>query len=102
MTRGGSLEAVLAGVEAALRFDLSPVKLNAVMTPDLLPELPAFAELTRERPLHVRFIEWMPVGGCGPGAQGESLQKAEVLAALEQAGCTGRGGRGVWSPSPRP
>ncbi len=32
MTRGGSLEAVLAGVEAALHYDLSPVKLNAVMT----------------------------------------------------------------------
>jgi cyclic pyranopterin phosphate synthase len=83
LTRGGALEDALAGVEAALTFDLSPVKLNAVMTADLLPELPAFVELTRERPLHVRFIEWMPVGGCGPGTQGEALEKAEVLAALE-------------------
>jgi cyclic pyranopterin phosphate synthase len=92
MTRGGSLDDVLAGVEAALRSDLSPVKLNAVMTRELLPELPAFAELTRERPLHVRFIEWMPVGGCGPGTQGEALPKAEVLAALEKLGAS-RGGR---------
>jgi cyclic pyranopterin phosphate synthase len=102
LTRGGSLEAVLAGVEAALRFDLSPVKLNAVMTRDLLPELPAFAELTRERLLHVRFIEWMPVGGCGPGVQGESLQKAELLAALEKLGAPDGGRLGPLEPVASP
>ncbi len=102
MTRGGSLKAVLAGVEAALRYDLAPVKLNAVMTRELLPELPAFAELTRERPLHVRFIEWMPVGGCGPGTTGESLQKAEVLAALEQLGGASGGGLGPLEPVASP
>ena len=102
LTRGGSLDDVLAGVDAALRFDLSPVKLNAVMTRDLLPELPAFVELTRERPLHVRFIEWMPVGGCGPGSTGEALQKAEVLAALEDLGVTDGAGLGVLEPVASP
>ncbi len=66
LTRGGSLQAALAGVEAAFEHDLQPVKLNVVMMPELLDELPGFVALTRERPLHVRFIEWMPVGGCGP------------------------------------
>jgi len=86
MTRGGSLQAVLAGVEAALRFDLSPVKLNVVMMPELLAELPSFVAITRERPLHVRFIEWMPVGGCGPRSTSESLSKQQVMAALQQLG----------------
>jgi cyclic pyranopterin phosphate synthase len=102
LTRGGSLEDVLAGVEAALSFDLSPVKLNAVMTGELLPELPAFVELTRERPLHVRFIEWMPVGGCGPGTQSESLPKAEVLATLEKLGAARGGHLGKLEPVASP
>jgi cyclic pyranopterin phosphate synthase len=102
MTRGGSLDDVLAGVEAALRYDLSPVKLNAVMTRELLPELPAFVELTRERPLHVRFIEWMPVGGCGPGSSGEALTKAAVLAELEKLGAAEGGDLGVLEPVASP
>jgi GTP 3',8-cyclase len=82
LTRGGSLAGALAGVEAALECDLSPVKLNVVMMPELLDELEGFVELTRERPLHVRFIEWMPVGGCGPRSTEESLTKDQVLVSL--------------------
>jgi cyclic pyranopterin phosphate synthase len=91
LTRGGSLEAVLEGVEAALRASLDPVKLNVVMMPDLLPELPSFVAITRDRPLHVRFIEWMPVGGCGPRSPGDMLAKAEVMAALGELGAHGLG-----------
>ena len=36
LTRGGSLEAGFAGVEAALRAGLHPVKINVVMMPELL------------------------------------------------------------------
>ncbi len=91
LTRGGSLDAVLRGIEAALRFDLSPVKLNVVMMPELLPELADFVAMTRDRPLHVRFIEWMPVGGCGPRSPGEPLTKARLLAALRELGAQGLG-----------
>jgi GTP 3',8-cyclase len=82
LTRGGSLAGALAGVESALEHDFSPVKLNVVLMPELLDELADFVELTRERPLHVRFIEWMPVGGCGPRSTEECLTKDQVLAAL--------------------
>ena len=105
LTRGGSLDAALAGVKAALRSDLSPVKLNVVMMRELLPELPGFVEITRDRPLHVRFIEWMPVGGCGPRSSGDSLSKAEVLAALQELGDRGLGALepaaspGGWGPA---
>ena len=105
LTRGGSLEAALEGVDAALRFDLSPVKLNVVMMQGLLAELTGFAALTRDRPLHVRFIEWMPVGGCGPGSAGESLPKVEVLGALRELGAQGLGelapvaSPGGWGPA---
>jgi cyclic pyranopterin phosphate synthase len=89
LTRGGSLREALAGVEAAIRYGLCPVKLNVVMLAELVGELPAFVELTRDRPLHVRFIEWMSVGGCGPRFSGESLSKTEVMATLEDMGAKG-------------
>jgi cyclic pyranopterin phosphate synthase len=86
LTRGGSLQAALEGVEVALRAPLAPVKLNVVMVRGLLPELPSFVAITRDRPLHVRFIEWMPMGGCGPRNIDDLLTKAEVLAALSKLG----------------
>jgi cyclic pyranopterin phosphate synthase len=91
LSRGGSLDAALAGVEAALRADLNPVKLNVVMMPDLLAEIPAFVDITRDKPLHVRFIEWMPVGGCGPGSTGDLLSKDRLVAALQELGAQGLG-----------
>jgi cyclic pyranopterin phosphate synthase len=105
LTRGGSLEAALSGVEAALQFDLSPVKLNVVLMPELLAELPGFVALTRDRALHVRFIEWMPVGGCGPRSAGETLSKDQVMAALGELGADGPGplepvpSPGGWGPA---
>lgn len=86
LTRGGSLEQALAGVEAAFAYGLEPVKINVVMLPELLGEVAAFAELTRERPLHVRFIEWMPVGGCGPQGDGDSISRDELMAAFASLG----------------
>ncbi|MHB1344718.1 MAG: GTP 3',8-cyclase MoaA [Thermoleophilia bacterium] len=86
LTRGGSLEAALAGVEAAFAHGLEPVKINVVMLPELLGEVKAFAELTRERSLHVRFIEWMPVGGCGPQGDGDSISRDELMAAFTSVG----------------
>ncbi|NLV72288.1 MAG: GTP 3',8-cyclase MoaA [Actinobacteria bacterium] len=91
LTRGGSLDNVLRGVEAALRASLDPVKINVVMMQGLLPELPDFVAVTRDRPLHVRFIEWMPVGGCGPRLPGDLLTKADAMAVLERLGAEGLG-----------
>ena len=91
LTRGGSLEEAVVGGETALAYNLCPVKLNVVMMPDLLHELPDFVAITRDRPLHVRFIEWMPVGGCGPRSTSDSLTKDEVMAALQELGSAGPG-----------
>jgi cyclic pyranopterin phosphate synthase len=105
LTRGGSLAAALEGVEAALRVGLDPVKINVVMMPELLDELPAFVEITRNKPLHVRFIEWMPVGGCGPRSAGEALTKDQVMAVLQASESKGSGplkpvpSPGGWGPA---
>lgn len=63
ITRGGDLAKVLKGLDAAVEAGLSSIKLNAVIIPGTNEdEIFDFAELTRERPFHVRFIEMMHVG----------------------------------------
>ena len=62
IARRPGLDAVLRAIDAAIEAGLTPLKLNCVVmraTND--DELIDFAELTRERPIFVRFIEVMPV-----------------------------------------
>jgi GTP 3',8-cyclase len=62
IARRPGLEKVLTGIEAALAAGLAPVKVNCVvMRGRNDDEIHAFAALTRERPVFVRFIEVMPV-----------------------------------------
>lgn len=63
ITRGGEVQKVIQGVFRSLEAGLNPVKLNVVVVRDLnLKDLPKFLELARNYPLHVRFIELMPIG----------------------------------------
>lgn len=79
LTHTGDLPAVWAGVEAALAAGLGPVKLNCVLLRgENDEEIPDFVELTRERPLHVRFIELMPLGTSHPWTR-ERLFPAEEI-----------------------
>jgi GTP 3',8-cyclase len=62
IARRPGLDAVLRGIEAAVRAGLAPLKLNCVvMRGRNDDELADFAALTRELPIFVRFIEVMPV-----------------------------------------
>jgi cyclic pyranopterin phosphate synthase len=62
IARRPGLAKVLAGIEAAIAAGLTPVKINCVVMRGANDdELEAFAELTRERAVHIRFIEVMPV-----------------------------------------
>ena len=63
ITRFGTLEDVISGVDAALDAGLSPVKLNMVVMRGVNDdEMLDLARLSFERPLHIRFIELMPIG----------------------------------------
>jgi cyclic pyranopterin phosphate synthase len=63
ITRGGKLGDALAGIDAAFEAGMQPVKINVVVVRRLQQDLLSFARMTHERPVHVRFIEYMPVGG---------------------------------------
>ncbi|TFG92310.1 MAG: GTP 3',8-cyclase MoaA [Candidatus Atribacteria bacterium] len=63
ITRGGSLEKALKGIDSALKADLLPIKINTVLIRGINDdEVEDFVRLTLERPLSIRFIEFMPSG----------------------------------------
>ncbi len=63
ITRGGNLEDVLTGIEAAKSAGLNPVKINVVVIAGINDdELTDFAVKTVKDGWHVRFIERMPFG----------------------------------------
>lgn len=61
ITRGGDLNRVLSGLDAAEQAGFSPPKINVVIMRGVNDaEIPAFAEMTLKRGNSVRFIEYMP------------------------------------------
>lgn len=63
ITRGGELGRTLAGIDAALRHGLSPVKVNAVVMRGVNSgEVEALMRFGLERGCQVRFLELMPIG----------------------------------------
>ena len=72
ITRLGKLEDAMKGLEAALSCGYEKIKINTVLIGGFNDdEIPALAELTRQYPVDVRFIELMPMydsGDFGPEA----------------------------------
>jgi len=61
ITRGGDLNRVLKGLDAAEQAGFPPPKINVVIMRGVNDaEIPAFAEMTLARGNSVRFIEYMP------------------------------------------
>jgi len=61
ITRGGNIEMVLKGLEAASLEGLVPLKINTVLMKGINDnEILDFAQLTKTANVHVRFIEYMP------------------------------------------
>jgi cyclic pyranopterin phosphate synthase len=66
MTRGGRLDLVWQGIEAADAAGMRPIKLNSVVVKGQNDEeVVDLAALTIERPWQVRFLEIMPMEGVG-------------------------------------
>ncbi len=72
VTRNGKLSDALLGLEAALSAGFEKIKVNCVLMGGVNDqEIASLAELTREYPVDVRFIELMPMvddGGLGERA----------------------------------
>jgi GTP 3',8-cyclase len=105
VTRGGKLADALAGLDAAFEAGMGPIKVNAVVVRSLEQDLLGFARMTLGRPVHVRFIEYMPVGGVGGGecepagegwTQADHVPADEILERLATEGVAA----GIGAPEP--
>jgi cyclic pyranopterin phosphate synthase len=86
MTRGGDFHQVWDGIMEALAVGFRPVKLNVVALNQFNDrEWAQFARLTYEHPLHVRFIEIMPVGASWQLAGSHFAASSQVQQRIEQA-----------------
>lgn len=86
MTRRDALHAVMAGLAAAERAGLTPVKLNCVVirgTND--DEVVDFARLARATGYEVRFIEYMPLDADKGWSREQVVPSSEVLATIGRA-----------------
>lgn len=85
ITRGGRLEDVLAGIQAARDAGLTPLKLNCVLIGGFNDdEIPALAALAEREAAEVRFIELMPIGDAARFAPEAYLPCEAVLERLPQ------------------
>lgn len=63
ITGGGNLRKVLSAIDICLKLGVTPVKLNTVIIRGVNDEeIRNIAYLTKDIPVHVRFIELMPIG----------------------------------------
>lgn len=86
ITGGGELQDALAGLRAAEDAGLDPVKINMVPMRGINDdEIPAFARLALSRPVHIRFIEYMPTGGSGNWDRSRCVTSDEARQAVEDA-----------------
>ena len=86
ITRIGTLEDFRAGFHAALDAGFEKVKINAVLIggfndDEILP----LAELTRQYPVDMRFIEMMPMYDSGDFREASFVPYTKVLEALPDA-----------------
>jgi cyclic pyranopterin phosphate synthase len=80
IARRPGLQRVLEGIDAAFAAGLGPVKLNCVvMRGQNDDEVQAFAEMTRDRAVAVRFIEVMPVHENVEGHKNQYISATEIL-----------------------
>jgi cyclic pyranopterin phosphate synthase len=80
ITKRGDLDRVLAGLFAAKRAGLKPIKINAVIErgvndDDIIP----LVEFSRENGFAMRFIEYMDVGNSNSWISEKMVSKKEII-----------------------
>lgn len=87
ITRGGEIDRVWEAVSEAESAGLSPVKINMVPVRGVNDdEVARFAALTLYKDVHVRFIEFMPIGNRETWNPDAYLSKEEIMVRASFAG----------------
>jgi cyclic pyranopterin phosphate synthase len=86
ITGGAGLAPVWTGLMRVLELGFNPVKVNAVMLSGIEDDLERFVALAAELPVHVRFIEQMPIGSPPGRGPWRFVSRARLQARLEGFG----------------
>ena len=85
ITRIGTLDSAMAGIETAIDLGFEKVKLNAVLIGGFNDdEIRPLAELTKEYPVDMRFIEMMPMYDSGDFKEASFVPNRCVLDELPE------------------
>lgn len=80
ITRGGNIDDVFDGIDAAIRARLSPISLNTVVIKGFNDdEIMDFVQITLNEDINVRFIELMPFGHLLEDLGFEYVSNMEIL-----------------------
>lgn len=82
ITRRDEFDRVMEGIEAALQYPQLTVKMNCVPILSEKENLIKIASFAKDYPIHVRFIEMMPVG---QGKEYDSVKEEQIISVLEEA-----------------
>ena len=86
ITRIGTLDSFMAGLNAALDVGFEKIKINAVLIGGFNDdEIVPLAELTKHYPVDMRFIEMMPMYDSGDFKEASFVPYTKVLEALPDA-----------------
>ena len=83
LTRNGTLAETLKGLDVALKAKI-PLKINCVLLhTTTYADIEGLLDLAKEERVHVRFIEWMPIGSLNPLP---AITETDILAQLKGKG----------------
>lgn len=84
ITRGGDINEVMDGLDAAVAEGLTPIKINVVVMKGFNDdEILNFAQLTLNEALDIRFIELMPIGSAEISEKYSMMTSSEIKELLK-------------------
>lgn len=87
ITRGGDIHKVFTSLDASYQVGFDPIKINVVLMKGINEdEIIDFLQLTIDRILHVRFIEYMPIGHSDRSWKEKYLPLEKVLQSCVEVG----------------
>jgi len=85
ITRQDALDDVLKSIETCLENSLTPIKINMVVIKGINhDEILDFAKLTENKPIIVRFIEYMPWGSINKWDKERIIKASEIKDIIEK------------------
>lgn len=80
VTRTGKLGDVWLGINSAIKAGFGPIKINSVIMRGFNDdEIIDLARMTTDMPLHIRFIEIMPIGATGGWSVEKHVSTEEIF-----------------------